>query len=289
MNGTGIKSMDEATLHAYVDGQLTPYEAAEVAQWLLTHPDDAQRVLAWRSQRAALQGLHAEMLDEPVPAPLLRQLQQAGRPAASNAPHFWQQGLAAACLLALGLAGGWFGHAAWPTGTSPSEPDRRLAQHQGGSTPAFVRDAAIAHVLYLPERRHPVEVGADQQEHLVQWLSKRLGQPLRVPDLRSEGFALMGGRLLPAGESQGQAGSDARAQFMYESEQGQRLTLYVSVAAPGQSAPTAFRFAEQGQGAQLTRSFYWVDCRLGYALSGSFAQDQLARLGGQVYAQLGGA
>jgi len=282
-----IKNMDEATLHAYVDGQLTPYEAAEVAQWLQNHPDDAQRVLSWRSQRAALQGLHAEMLDEPLPPALLRRLQAAPATAA-NAAQFWRQGLAAACLLAVGLAGGWYGHASWPGGASPP-------QASGASTPAFVRDAAIAHVLYQPEQRHPVEVSAAEQAHLVQWLSKRLGQPLRVPDLRADGFALMGGRLLPAGEAQGGGGDHnaARAQFMYESAQGQRLTLYVSVspASPaGQAAaPTAFRFAEQGQGAGLTRSFYWVDGALAYALSGPFGQEQLARLGSQVYAQLGGA
>lgn len=287
MNTSTIKNMDEATLHAYVDGQLTPYEAAEVAQWLQSHPDDAQRVLAWRSQRAALQGLHAEMLDEPLPPALLRRLQAAPARSvgAANAAQFWRQGLAAACLLAVGLVGGWLAHDRW-------QP--QAGGLQASSTPAFVRDAAIAHVLYQPERRHPVEVGADQQEHLVQWLSKRLGQPLRVPDLRADGFALMGGRLLPAGEAQG-SGADnmARAQFMYESAQGQRLTLYVSVspASPaGQAAgPTAFRFAEQGQGAGLTRSFYWVDGALAYALSGPFGQEQLARLGSQVYAQLGGA
>lgn len=270
--------MDEATLHAYVDGQLTPLEATEVAQWLQSHPDDAQRVLSWRSQRAALQGLHAELLDEPLPPALLRRL-QAAPAAAANAAQFWRQGLAAACLLALGLAGGWLAHGQW-------QP--RAGTMLANGTPAFVRDAAIAHVLYQPERRHPVEVGADQQEHLLQWLSKRLGQPLRVPDLRAEGFALMGGRLLPAGEQQGADGNAARAQFMYESPQGQRLTLYVSIAPAGQAAaPTAFRFAEQGRGAGLTRSFYWIDGPLGYALSGPFAQEQLARLGSRVYAQLG--
>ncbi|MEJ6000960.1 anti-sigma factor family protein [Paucibacter soli] len=271
--------MDKATLHAYVDGQLSHAEAAEVAQWLQSHADDAQRVLAWRSQRAALQGLHAEMLDEPLPPALLRRLHK--RPAAANAAQFWRQALAAAALLGVGLAGGWLAHGQW-------QPPAGAMQASG--TPAFVRDAAIAHVLYQPERRHPVEVGADQQEHLLQWLSKRLGQPLRVPDLRAEGFALMGGRLLPAGQAQGSGdNSMARAQFMYESAQGQRLTLYVSIAPPGQAAPTAFRFAEQGQGTGLTRSFYWIDGVLGYALSGPFAQERLARLGSQVYAQLGGA
>ena len=43
--------------------------------------------------------------------------------------------------------------------------------------------ALVAYAVYAPEVRHPVEVAATQQEHLVQWLSKRLGRPLKVPDL----------------------------------------------------------------------------------------------------------
>ena len=42
------------------------------------------------------------------------------------------------------------------------------------------------------ETRHPVEVGADEEAHLVQWLSKHPGYRLIVPDLNSLGFRLMG-------------------------------------------------------------------------------------------------
>ena len=45
------------------------------------------------------------------------------------------------------------------------------------------RRAANAHAVYVPEVRHPVEVGADQEAHLVQWLSKRLAVPVRAPAL----------------------------------------------------------------------------------------------------------
>lgn len=65
-----------------------------------------------------------------------------------------------------------------------------------------------------------MEVAADQEAHLVAWLSKRLGTPLKVPRLDTLGFGLVGGRLLPG--DQGPV-----AQFMYQDGQGQRLTLYV--------------------------------------------------------------
>ena len=265
--------MNEASLHAYVDGQLGPYEAAEVAQWLLDHPDDARRVLEWRSQRAALQGLHAQLLDEPLPPALLQGLRGHAPTPAANAARYRVQALAGIALLGLGLglALGWMARARL------DEPPQAAA---APAVPGFVRDAAIAHAVYLPERRHPVEVGAEQQEHLVQWLSKRLGEPLRVPLLQAEGYHLMGGRLLPAGADAGAA--LARAQFMYENPQGQRLTLYVSVLPPAQAVPTAFRFSASGE----DRSFYWVDGRLGYALTGRLSQQQLSHLGSRVYEQL---
>jgi anti-sigma factor RsiW len=100
------------------------------------------------------------------------------------------------------------------------------------------RRAALAHAVYTPEVRHPVEVGADQQAHLVAWLSKRLGAQLKPPRLEAQGYALEGGRLLP-----GQSGPVA--QFMYRDAGGARLTLYVSTEQT-QNQDTGFRFRAGG-------------------------------------------
>ncbi len=78
--------------------------------------------------------------------------------------------------------------------------------------------AAAAHLTFVVDARHPVEVTAAQEGHLVQWLSNRLGRPLRVPDLAGLGFHLIGGRLLP-----GSAGP--AAQFMFDDDNGTRLTI----------------------------------------------------------------
>lgn len=277
-----------ASLHAYVDGQLSPLDSEAVAEWLRQHPEEAQAVLDWRSQRADLQGLHAELLDEPLPEALLRPLKRQRH--AANASRWLRQGLAAALLLAVGGLAGW----------SARSLQAEAPALQAAAAPGFVRDAAIAHVLYQPEQRHPVEVSAAEQAHLVQWLSKRLGTPLALPDLTSAGFHLVGGRLLPAGQAdalgvgsaQGLPGL-ARAMFMFESTAGERVTLYVSVRPPGEEAPAAFRFApasqlpgQPGQPGNATQSFYWLEGRLGYALSGQIARERLAQLGGLVYAQL---
>jgi len=257
MNPDQSAPVTDAELQAWVDGQLPPERAPAVSDWLLQHPEYAARVQAWQAQRLSLQGLQRGVLDEPVPLALAR----ATRPRRSMP---WLQGLVASLMLGLGFAGGW-----WLRPTA--------APLVSTGEPGFVQEARVAHAVYVPEKRHAVEVGAQEQAHLVQWLSRRLGAPLKAPLLEDQGFGLMGGRLLP-----GQAG-EPRALFMYESPTAGRITLHVSVLA-GDAAPTAaaFRFARVGQ----TETFFWVEGSLGYALSGDLPRERLAQLADAVYRQL---
>lgn len=244
----------------------TPDQATSSPDGNGQHPGDA-------ALDAALRDLHSQLLNE-APPPL--QLATAQRLDALRQRHrlTWQSAaLAASVLLAFG--GGWWSHGWWgPT------PGAGLAR--ASDTREFVRQASHAHAVYQPEKRHPVEVGADQQAHLVQWLSKRLDKPLKVPHLEAQGFGLVGGRLLP-----GEAGP--RAQFMYENAQAQRITLYLGALAPerGKALPadaqgSQFRFEQQGPVA----SFYWVEDGFGYALSGQVDKATLLALATQVYPQV---
>jgi anti-sigma factor RsiW len=179
--------------------------------------------------------------------------------------------MAASVLLAFGL--GWTGSAQWRAFDGDGAVVRAEPAHR------FARQAAVAHVVFQPEVRHPVEVAAAQQEHLVQWLSKRLGRNLKVPVLADQGFELVGGRLLPGDDG-------ARAQFMYQNANGQRVTLYVgAIERAGAKATldeTAFRYTADGDVA----SFYWVDQGFGYALSGKLPRQLLLALAESVYRQL---
>lgn len=177
-------------------------------------------------------------------------------------PPPWLARARAAAILAIGVA---LGLALSPFVMPPREV-------VAANLPAR---AARAHAVFVSEVRHPVEVDASQQAHLVAWLSKRLGTQLRVPVLAADGFELLGGRLLP--------GADGPvAQFMYQDTSGARLTLYVSRRA-GVDAPTAFRFAQEGD----VSVFYWIDRDLGYALSSQAPRATLAKVANTVYKQLG--
>jgi len=247
----------EDDLHAWADGRLDAVRRAEVEAWLAEDPARAARLAAWRDDARLLHAAYDPVADEVIPARLRALVENRPR---GNA---WR---AAAVLgwLTLGALVGSVGGYQAGRGTPPV----------AAGLPDLPRQAALAHAVYAPEVRHPVEVGADQEQHLVAWLSKRLGAPVRIPNLGASGFALLGGRLLPASAGPG-------AQFMYEDDGGRRLTLYLSARA-ADSATSAFRYAE----ADGIGIFYWVDERFAYALSGQFGRATLLPLANAVYHQL---
>lgn len=255
--------MTEDDLHALADGRLGPERRAEVEAWLAGQPEARAKADAWRAQNDALRMLAREALDEPVPTRLLAAL--------NPQRQRWMMAVAAALVASVTMsAAGWFGHA-WYAASGSTGSVVFAAKR-------FARDAMTAHVVYSPEVRHPVEVAAAEQQHLVQWLSKRLGTQLKAPVLQTQGFDLVGGRLLP-GES------GARAQFMYQNAGGERITLYLSAMPKnGTAAPTAFRFETNGP----VSAFYWIDRDLSYALSGDLPRARLLQLSELVYTQLGG-
>jgi len=203
----------------------------------------------------ALHQLYDPVLEEPVPEQL-------------RAPRRrWRAPAMAAAWAIIGLCAGIF--AGWQLHAS------RASIAMQSEVPAFVKRAAIAHATYSPEVRHPVEVGADQEQHLVAWLSKRLGAQVRAPNLEAAGYSLMGGRLLPGDNG-------PVAHFMYQTAQGRRITLYVRTEA-AENRETAFRFAAEGN----VKVFYWIDRKLGYALSSAdLSKEDLLAIADVVYRQL---
>lgn len=242
----------KADLHAYVDGQLSRERAAEVDGWLQTHPEDAELVASFARQNRALHDAFDAVLDEPLPVALdTRRSRRQGLAQAA--------GIVLACVV--GGAVGWFARDSF---TQPNTSGLAVMQQQ----------ATVAHLVYTPQKRHPVEVVAAEEAHLVAWLSKVLGAKVNAPSLLAEGFQLVGGRLVPTERGPG-------ALFMYEEASGQRLTLYVRSDISGER-DTAFRFAND----RGVNTFYWVEGKLGYALSGEVDKTRLSQIANTVYKQL---
>ncbi|MBV8457686.1 MAG: anti-sigma factor [Acetobacteraceae bacterium] len=253
------RPVDEGDLHAQVDGLLPPHRAAAVDEYLAENPDAQARFSQYAEQRQALRAALATQA-----GPIPDRLRVARIRAERRHRRYRQlaQIAAAVSLLVLGGVAGW----AVRDVTGPI-----LASASGTAAGIITADAIAAHRIFSVEVRHPVEVNADQEAHLVQWLSKRLGRDLIVPDLASAGFKLMGGRLLPAEDG-------PAAQFMYENGSGERLTLYLRVGVGG---GTAFRYHEEGG----IGAFYWSDEGFGYAIAAKADRNLLLRIAELVYRQ----
>ena len=296
---TPVTPVTEAELHAFVDGHLPAERQGDIETYLAASPDEARRIDAYRAQKRELHALFDPVLDEPVP----RRLLASARPrAVSQAPWTLQRLAAGLAIAVISGATGWGLRGGVPAADG-SGPDRMAAAAPGPggvsrvALNGFAQRAAVAHAVYSPDARRPVEVDAAHEDQLVAWLSKRMGAPIKPPHLQAQGYTLEGGRLLPGGQG-------PVAQFMYRKDGGSKLTLYVSNdvadlgSAPGpggaagaggapkagaKNADTAFRFLQEG----AVNVFYWVDGPFGYALSSDADRSVLARVSAEVYQQLG--
>lgn len=238
-------------LHACVDGMLPADRKRAVEAWLAAHPDDAARVAEWRALAEVVRDRYGNVAEEPVPARF--DLAKLAR------PQMPWRALAAATILALAVGGavGWIG--------------RAVSTPLPASVEGITAEALSAHKLYVAEVRHPIEVVAAEQ-HLIPWLSKRVGTTLRVPDLKEYSLKLLGGRLLP-----GPIGPAAL--FMYESPNGERFTIYCSKS---KKLRTALRYQSGGEVAAM----HWVESEIGYVVSGPDDRDRLAKIAQTAYEQM---
>lgn len=252
-------------LSAWLDGELDTAAAAEVQAWLQAHPESAARVRQWAADRDALRTHFAQVLTEPVPPRLSAVAWQA-----SGKSRRAQAAAVAGLLLTGALVGGG-GVWQWQQARQASLAAARPAAVPDGAAQGWVRRAALAHSVYVPEPRHAVEVRA-QEEHLARWLTRRIEMPVHLFNLQAQGFELVGGRLLPDGTGKS-------AQLMYQDAQARRVTVYLR--KPEGAVQTEFRYERQGE----LGMFYWIEEGCGYALVGALPRETLLALAQAVYQQ----
>jgi anti-sigma factor RsiW len=240
------RPMSEDDLHAYVDGALERERRAEVAAYLDDHPDVAARIAAYTAQRELLRGALAPIADEPLPPQLnlSRIMENRRRPVRPS----WWTAVAALLLVLIGGLSGWV--------------VRDAVQPPGAGLAALAEEASYSFGVYAPDRVRPVEIRATDSEQLVQWVSNRLHQPVKVPDLSNSGYRLMGGRLVAT--SHGPA-----AMFMYDDDRGQRLVILTRPMQTDQNRPMTPLSGDNVSG------FAWADEGMGYGLVGKATAEQL--------------
>ncbi|MBL0897787.1 MAG: anti-sigma factor [Reyranella sp.] len=252
----------EDELQAFIDDRLDVGRRAAVEAHLAANPALAQRIAAERRQRDALRAALQAKYDEPVPA----RLRIATLAAARRAPRarLWTNVAAAVAIFVVGATAGWFANGIAPPPVSTTAPPMTASVAQG---------ATAAYKTFVVEVAHPVEVGVQQEQHLLQWLSKRPGRRLVAPDLPVFGYRLMGGRLLPAGCS-------ARSQPLYARASGGRPTTYVP---PAHGPETAVPLPKEGRPA----TFAWIDQGFGFAVTATATREELLPIAEAVYRGFG--
>ena len=265
------QQVSEDELHAYVDGQLDGNRRLAVERWLADDEEAARRADDYRTQSALLHDLFDTVLREP-PTDAEQDLTDRlkGRLAFNDNRPAWHARplvrLAAAVMLVVaGAGGGWLGRGVQQAGSPAVQQRQTLA--------TFAEEATQAHRFYTSDERFQVELGADNQDELNGWLSKRMGRDVFGPDLGRVGFRLIGGRSLPTDLGAG-------AQYMYVNDGNKRITLFVG--APQAGNPSAFSFTQNGDVA----TFYWVEGPLAYALAGRLSKEELLEIAKAVYADV---
>jgi anti-sigma factor RsiW len=249
------RPITEDDLHAYVDQLLEPERRADVTAYLDAHPDVARRVNAFSDQRHLLRSALAPIADEPLP-PALNLSRIIGGQRRRPSRLWWA--IAAMLLISVGSLGGWIA--------------RGSMQVSPGGLAALAQEAADSFQVYAPDRVRPVEVRASDGAQLVQWLSNRLQQPIKAPDLTTAGYRLMGGRLIAT--SHGPA-----AMFMYDDDRGDRLVMLTRPMAADQNAPMTPHSKSGVSG------FVWADGGMGYSLVGQSAVESLRAIANEVRKQ----
>ncbi|MGC4025254.1 MAG: anti-sigma factor [Mesorhizobium sp.] len=254
------RTFSETDIHLALDNELPADEKTAFDAWVEANPDMKALQQRYTQDRECLRSALESIALEPIPGRLTSVVTGDAKPQVNR--WAWSRyAAAAAALLIVGGLGGYF------------VGQRAEFGAQSSALKPIAENAVAAHLIYANEKRHVVEVGADQAEHLNAWLSNRVGVKIVAPDLKSGGYDLVGGRLLPFN-------GKTAAQFMYQDPTGNRLSLYVTKDESRQDS--GYRFMTE-RGAD---TLYWLDGGYGCALTGNLPEKALTQLADLTYDQL---
>ncbi|MGB5252470.1 MAG: hypothetical protein WBN68_07090 [Sedimenticolaceae bacterium] len=178
-----MKSGDEFELNAYLDGELSDDEQAELLEIMRTDEEFARRVCALGRLKAQV---HLAYADPPEPAQ--RKRRQEGRP--------WSAAAAGIALVAVGLVSGWLLHANAPPGSAEAQRFIILDPAGRGQAPAVDDDGEMRIVFHLTDASQTVagELLDEVEGLLIAYQADQ--RPLRVEVVsHSDGLGLLRQRL----------------------------------------------------------------------------------------------
>lgn len=250
--------ISDTEIHAYLDQQLTSEQAKEFEKRLENDPQAQKKLMEYQAIEQSLNELYQPVYEEPIPPQLLD--------ACKKKSYNYMAIAASFVFFVVGVLSGMHLNDL----TKPNDDSLVMDL----KTPAI-----FAHSVYSTEKLHPVEVRADEKQHMNHWLSKRLKTPLKAPDLSQHKFELVGGRLLPSTKER------MAAQYMYQNKDGERITLYIK-RGNWQHKEMAFNHSQKKLQDNLFNVSFWIDGELGYVLTGQVEQNINKKLSESIYQQM---
>lgn len=211
-------------LSAYLDGELEAADAEMIEALLETDPSAQAELDALMAADAMALEQFDALLNDPVPLALAQKIRSSPVGMAPSRP-IWAAIAAGLVLFIFGGMGGFF------------VKDRISPSGAVVADVGWLSDIADYHAVYSAQKRHLVEVSADESDHIVKWLGGTVGVDFSIPDLTSFGLTFEGGRLLVAN-------GKPVAQLMYLDSEGTVIALCLQSGTSG-SAESAPEFKEQ--------------------------------------------
>ncbi|GEM_PF-1528740 len=251
--------ISNSEIQSYLDKTLTAEQITAFEQRLQQDSLAQQKLAEYQKIDESLKTLYQPVFDADIPSHLLNSSFQSS--------HDYLKTIAASIVFfCFGTIIGW-----------------QWSQPGNSSNDLFVQDlknpALFAHTVFSVEKLHPVEVKADKQQQMNLWLSKRLKTTLNAPDLQQYQFALIGGRLLPSTRER------MAAQYMYQDDNGNRITLYIK-RGRWAANETAINHGSQVFNHDSFNQSFWIDGDLGFVLTGKTKQPLNQKLAESIYQQM---
>lgn len=258
-----MATTDDLTLLAYVDGELDAATASAVEEELRDDPGAARKVRRLRESAALIRGAVNEPVHGPVPRDLVDVLTGPDRawvPWSARRRGLIAAGIAA--VLAAGLGG------AYVSGLLAHRGDPPLAAND-----EMVDEIVSYHAFYA---EHPPDAATAQADRgaMETWLSRHLGQPVRIPDLGGQGLEFRTARLFVYEDR-------PIAQIVYRSASGAPVALCIVAARGNASRP--FEAMRRG-GFNLV---VWERSGSLYIVIGNESESRLRGLGSEISRKLG--
>ncbi len=250
-----ITNLDDATLVAYVDGELDG-ESVRVVEIALKYDAEArERLGAMRASADLLQACFADFDSEPVPEHLIAAAGRIGPDEniqRRTTPASWRMALPLAASLAalvVGLGTGFYG------GQHVLGPGPTVVAEASTDDNHWLHEMAEYYVVHASDRMRFAELGADSKDYLEQWFGQRLKRSLVIPDLSQSGATFVGGRLMAVGEN-------PAGLLIYRTAEGKNVGLCITFAwKKGDQA----RKPVQAEGMNVV---YWLRSGYAYTLLG---------------------